>query len=214
MADFTVRDAALEVVVDYTPPFVQYIVTSAELTAPEVVAESAAVSVSQIPGPDGEEGAEGAPGPHGPVGPSGLAGETGAQGAQGPPGIDGDAAEDGWPGAHGETGAAGAQGSPGWDGDHGDEGIIGPPGRDGITPSIAVALDSVAVSVRNALNFMSDEDTDVSVLDNSANARADISISAQRIADNFRLLLCDYVDKFGDVPNGLEEEYERAVQLR
>lgn len=178
----------------------------------------------------GEDGADGEIGPPGVRGQDGATGATGGTGPQGTPGAVGPAVFlDAEPGADGEMGPTGPQGPVGAQGasggtgasgpagpavylsaEDGPDGDIGPPGPAGAAATIMAALSGVSYGPTTTLNFLPDETLDISLQADAANARVNVSLSNAALSNRFRLLLFHYVNTLGEIPAGLEDDYQIA----
>lgn len=161
-------------------------------------------------GPPGQDGADGEPGPPGQAF-VGSTGAAGADGLRGPPGNDGDLGDEGLPGPRGFDGVQGDSGRPGMDGLDGEEGPQGPPGTNTVTNTLLISQDGTAIGLRPTLNFVSDEEIGLTVVDDPVNNRASVSYQLLSLDRKFRRLLFSYVTLAGEIPPGLEDSFTRAA---
>lgn len=80
------------------------------------------------------------------------------------------------------------------------------------TQRVEVANENTLVAARKRIALFGDEEIDISGSDDPTNNQVAVTVTLQTLADRFRLLLADYVEKTGSLPAGLEEDFLRAHQ--
>lgn len=202
------------------------------LTAAEVGAATPAFVTAAIaanPGPTGPTGATGATGLTGSTGSAGVVGATGATGstgltgavgASGTQGLKGDKGDTGSTGPTGATGPTGGVGSTGATGAQGIQGVDGPQGIQGIqgiqgeTGTVDTSHVDDAIAALTAEIAVSTDATTASLeLKADTTVTNDLQQKYDELNDNFLRLLKWCIATFDEVPDGLEEQVESALEV-